>query len=36
MYFIEEFVGTLGAEEVFGCVGVGPDDDGDMLFGHVA
>ena len=35
MYFIEEFVGALGAEEVFGCVGVGADDDGDAEGVHV-
>ena len=35
MYFIEKLVGAFGAEEVFGCVGVGTDYDRDVQFVHV-
>ena len=35
MYFIEKLVGAFCAEEVFGCVGVGTDDDWDVQFVHV-
>lgn len=32
----EEVVGTFGAEKVFGCMGIGADDDGDAEGVHVA